>query len=183
MKVHHLTPYAVDKNIGKSYNEACALIPGGDWICIRDGDTMFTSPDWGRRVQEVAENANSSGFSLIGAKTNRIGGICDHSLVTGVFDVEDMSFHAKLENEVWDNWKDSIRMTRAHDPIGGFFMLFPQFWWQATYFPENCITFDIGFTNRIRSLGGKVGIATGIYLYHFYRGWSDNPQMDTKHLL
>ena len=70
--IHYITPYATDGNIGRAYNEACSLVPAGDWICIRDGDTMFATPNWGRHIEQVVQKYGES-YDLFGAMTNRVG--------------------------------------------------------------------------------------------------------------
>ena len=54
MNVRIRTPYSIDKNLGKAYNEEMALIPDGDAACFLDGDMMFTIPDYGHVINEYA---------------------------------------------------------------------------------------------------------------------------------
>ncbi len=79
-----------------------------------------------------------------------------------------------------DEFYSDIQQIKA--PIAGFFMLFPQWVWDKYKFREGTECFDTIFSNNILRHNGKIGLAKGLYLYHFYRGWSDNPRSDTKHL-
>jgi len=68
-------------------------------------------------------------------------------------------------------------------------MLFPKrLWKEVNGFEEGYIVhpngryFDDMFSSKIKYKGFKMGIATGIYLFHFYRLGKENPSNYRNHL-
>lgn len=174
--IHYLTPYATDGNIGRALNEACALVPDGDWICLRDGDAMFTTPDWGRTIDYVVREYGGQ-YDLFGAVTNRIG--WKHHQVPGMMDVMDLRRHWEVGAMIQAN---GPQVEGTRELIAGFFMLFSKSTWSRTPFPEDrrrARLFDMDFSMKIK----RRAIIRGLYLLHLYRIWSDNPRNDIKHLL
>lgn len=50
------TPYSIEKRLGRAYNTFMVLLPQPmDFGCLSDGDTMFTTPDYGHLIQRVVE--------------------------------------------------------------------------------------------------------------------------------
>lgn len=175
--IHYLTPYATDKNIGKAINDACSLVPDGDWICLRDGDAMFTTPDYGLLIADVVERHGNE-YDLFGAMTNRIG--WKHHQVPGMFDDWDYLRHVKAGEVLRDTNGSDVVPTGGM--IAGFFMLFSKRTWDRVKFTENreeARLFDGHFSRQV----GRRALISGMYLFHAYRPWSDNPRNDIKHLI
>ena len=176
--IHYLTPYATDGNIGRALNEAISLIPSAsDWVVIRDGDTSFTVNHWGKQIEHVL-HTHGDKYAIYGAMTNRIRS--KHQRIEGMFDEFDMREHwktgEKLEYENYGRVKD------GGTGVAGFFMAFRKSTWEKTPFRENEKTFDTLFCKDVRKAGGKIGLMTGVYIFHFYRPLSDDPANDTSHL-
>jgi hypothetical protein len=182
MQIHYLQPYAVDKNIGKAYNEACALIPSGDWICITDQDVMFLLPDTKAQINAIVQRdiRNGHPYHLYTCVTNRLG--------------EGWQLHnnERSENPDVKHHMDIARMRKFHygmdvvpytKAVGGFFMLFNVNVWAATQFKENSIHFDTLFADSIRGKGGIVGLMLGVYVFHLYRFGQPNPEHKSEHLI
>jgi hypothetical protein len=178
-KVWHFSPYSIEKNFGKAINEYCALVPAGDWIAITDGDVCRLLPEWGIQIQDIAYQAEEDGYQLIGCMTNRLRQ--NYQLIAGMFDEQNIKSHYNEALARNHKYYDEIGQIKA--PIAGFFMLFPQWVWAKYKFREGTECFDTIFSNNILRHNGKIGLAKGLYLYHAYRIWSDNPRLDTKHLL
>lgn len=175
--IHYLTPYDTDKNIGRAINAACDLVPAGDWICLRDGDAMFTTPDYGKLIQEVVSQHGSK-FDLFGAMTNRLG--WRHHLVPGMFHVWDIRQHVTKGYELAEI--NGCRVDRTTQRIGGFFMLFSKKTWIRNRFTENpnqARLFDGIFSSGVQ----RRAIIPGLYLFHQYRILSPSPRNDIKHLI
>lgn len=179
MKIHYLTPYSLDKNIGRAYNEACSNIPGDeDWIVIRDGDTMFLTPQWGVVINDVLKE-HGSGYALLGAKTNRVKEF--HHLEEGMFDNMNIMDHYEVARDC----QEFSRLVVKHTifDIAGFFMAFQKKTWAAVGgFDENTPVFDRIFTRKVRSLVGKVGVMQGVYVLHAYRLWAEDARNSDEHL-
>ncbi len=180
MKIHYLTPYSIEKNIGKAYNEACELVPDGDWICLRDGDTMFLTPEWGQHIQQIAEVAIQSNYALVGCMTNRLA--TNSRQIIGEYDNHDIKYHhmgAINRRELYGN-----EIIDFQHVLAAHFLLFPRSTWDKVKFAEKTVHFDTLFSNSVAKWG-KLGLATGLYIYHMYRIWSDQrqPQYDYQHLI
>lgn len=174
--IHYISPYATDGNIGRAINEACALVPDGDWICLRDGDAMFTTPDWGRTIDYVVRTYGNR-YDLFGAVTNRIG--WKHHQVPGMFDVMDMRRHWEVGAMIQAN---GPQVESTSELIAGFFMLFSKDTWERIRFTEDrrrARLFDGYFSRQV----GRRAVIKGLYLFHAYRPWSNSPRNDVRHLI
>jgi len=176
VRVFYSNPYNTKKNIGKALNEFCELVPDGSWICLQDGDICYLTPDWGVQIEDVAKKG---GYDLIGCMTNRLARR-DQRIKDEIDDNHDVMYHYEIAERLKkENW-GAVKETKK--PIAGMFMLFPKSTWERVKFAENDIAFDDTFSNAVRRGGGKLGIMQGLYVYHFYRGWSATPAKDRNHL-
>lgn len=174
MIIHYITPFSASKNIGKEYNERISELPDDCYIVLRDGDTMFLTPDWGRQIESII-TANPD-YSIITCKTNRLG-LPD--LVADFMDHSEISKHIDCANEVWDLFKTIISPT----PIApGMLMIFHKSVWEQNKFKEKSIYFDREFSASVIAKGGKIGVALGLYIFHLYRWGAKIPQLYTEHL-
>lgn len=174
---HYVTSWSSDKNYGGAINSAIEQLncADDDWLCLRDGDSCFLTPDWGNHIQAIIDNADD--YDLIGCVTNRLRE--PHQLVKGLFDEMDLKRHHAAAEYCKAQFKYGV-FTFKHD-VAGFFMLFRYSAWQTNKFKENTPIFDRLFTRGITK--GRVGIAPGLYVLHLYRLWSNNPKNDSKHLM
>lgn len=183
-KIWYSNPYNTQKNIGKALNEFCELVPDDDWICLQDGDMMYLTPDWGLQIEEVVKKYGNE-YSLIGCMTNRLARQTQR-YKDFIDDNHNILYHyeiaEKLKAEHWAEIKD-VPNNNRDGLIAGMFMLFPKLVWKKIKFKENNIGFDDAFSIGVKRIGGKLGVMTGLYVYHFYRGWSNEPKRDRKHLL
>lgn len=194
--IHYIQPYAVDKNIGKAYNDACQIIYDHDpeaWICITDQDVMFLSPYSKQILQEIA---NRGQFDLVSCLTNRLNRENKHQLIDSYQETFNDKFISMYDNDN-DNIADGIdaatqleryfghHVKRVKAPIAGMLMLFKASTWNNNRFKENCLTFDYAFSNSISDKGGSIGVALGVYIFHLYR-WNapkGEEHLHCKHLL
>lgn len=178
--IHFLQYYSISKNYGAAINKACSLVPkDDDWICLTDMDTMFLRPDTGEQLFDIVEKYKGK-YQLIGCVTNRLAKT--YQLYGDSFSEErDISKHIDIANEL-HNKKYAI-VEPLNKVVAGCFMLFPKWVWSKFLFEENTPCFDTIFSNDILDSGGNIGIARGIYQFHLYRMWSDDPINYVKHLL
>lgn len=176
MKIRYITPFAADKNIGKSYNEAISELSDDCFVCIRDGDTMFLTPDWGKQIEEIIL-ANPD-YSLITCMTNRIGN--DKQSVNTMFHEFDLNKH---HQEAVSRSKALRTEVIPHTICPGMLMIFHKSLWQEIKFEEKTIFFDKRFSEAVIKSGRKIGLATGLYLLHLYRWGQDKPKDYIKHLM
>jgi len=169
MNIHYISPFDVNRNFGTSINNAIEQLNpyNEDWICLRDQDVAFLTPDAGRLIQSAIEN-HCHEYDLIGCTTNRLGGT--DQLVPNMFQEMDLRQHywlAETRHTLFNSEVDPF-----DTDIAGFFMLFSVKIWRKIGGFKNAIVFDREFTKGVRMNGGKVGIMPGLYVLHCYRLWA-----------
>jgi hypothetical protein len=176
--IYHLTPWLTG-NIGGGINAAIDCLPDDAWICLRDGDTCFLTPQWGKQVEAVVA-ANGDKHPLIGAMTNRLR--AEYQLHDGMLSEDpDLSRHVRIAGERWDEYGTKVAPV-VIGPVSGMLMLFRKSTWARHPFPEHSIYFDQAFTEAVRQDGGKPAIALGMYVLHLYRWGKPNPASNVAHL-
>lgn len=179
--VHHITPGRSDRNLGKAINDIVRLLDADDWVCLRDIDCM---PMYHEVFYEACEAmANSNKADLIGCVTNRLG--LPLQRIEGMYEETDIMQHRKKAIELYE--KEGVRVDVVQDNIAGLMMLFSvKIWKKVGGFPEGNIMqngsfIDFVFSKKVRSYQGKIGIARGIYILHWYR--MDKDRKDKSHLI
>ncbi len=184
MIVHHITPGRADKNLGKALNQLIEWLPDNDWICVRDIDTFpLNHRVFFKQCEDIAE-ANE--FDLVSCITNRQGVLyqCHEGKISEDFNIKN---HVKIAKERYEKYGSKVEES-PQPLIAGVMMLFSkQLWEDVGRFPEGGIAYqgsylDNVLSRRVSSLGGKIGIAKGIYVFHLYREWGSDPRMQQEHL-
>lgn len=183
--VHHLTPGRSDLNFGKAINDMIEFLPDDDWICLRDIDTLPLH----HRVffKQCEDIANSGEWDLVSCKTNRIGVV--HQLHENkLSDNFDIKHHLQIARERFDHYGSTVK--ESCGLVAGVMMLFSkQTWEDVGRFKEGGVQVDGSFldyifSKKVQELGGKIGVANGIYLFHIYREWEEqSTRMAFSHLL
>jgi hypothetical protein len=184
--VHYFTPASGDKNLGRAYNKACEMVTDlNDWICIRDGDTMFLTPDWPKQIEEIIQT-NGHNYQLISCYTNRLG--LKHQLLNGELSQDtDVRNHTNLALRQRDKYRTEVVQSPSY--TAGLFMLFKRSLWDTIKFKEGLTSsdestdfIDAQFSKEVLKKGGRIGLAKGIYLFHAYR-LHQKTHRDWSHLL
>lgn len=178
-RIHYLTPGRADKNIGRAYNEACALIPAGDWIAIQDQDSLFWPEFTLKQVEDIISQ-HGGDFALMGCVTNRLASKYQRPFPED-FDNMDIMHHRGRAEQLHRE-KYGI-VTGGKKEIAGLFMLFPKSTWDKVKFVENCIFADTLFCQSVVKKVGNIGVMQGVYVYHYYRAHAPDPMRYKKHLL
>lgn len=177
--IHYINPGRADKNIGKAYNQICALIPENDWICIQDQDSLFWPELCLKQIETIIQNYGNE-YSLFGAVTNRLNSQSQRPFPTD-FENLDILYHKKRAEELAvENWG---KVEDHGEPVAGLFMLFPKRLWNEVKFIEKSIYCDSLFGKEVLKKKKKIGLMTGVYVYHFYRADKPNPTAYKKHLI
>lgn len=185
IQVHHITPGRSDKNIGKAINSIIDGLPDDDWICLRDIDTL---PMYHEKIyQQCEEIAQRGDFDLVGCMTNRLG--LHYQLIDGrKSDDSDIMNHRKIAVDLYKQHGSNVMP--INQSIGGLFMLFSKkTWGKVGGFPEGGIQinghfFDYHFCKQVMKHRLRIGIAKGIYLFHYYRFESkQDTRKSISHLL
>jgi len=184
MNVHHITPGRADKDLGRATNDLIRGLPADDWICLRDIDTMpLHHRVFFKQCEDIARDGT---FQLVSCMTNRLG--LTYQLHGGkASDNWDMKHHYEIALDRFIEYGSEVsEIPRPF--IAGVMMLFPVWlWMEVGEFPEGGIQIkgkflDYIFSDAVRQLGHRVGVAKGIYLFHSYRNWGESTRMNVGHL-
>lgn len=178
MKLHWISPYRVDKNIGAAINEAIMNLRycPDDWICLTDHDVLFLLPDSKAQIERIL--LSETEFDVIGCMTNRIRS--REQLVDGIFDLDDrIRQHIKIAETL-----QSDAVVAAKGVMAAFMLCFRvSVWEKVGGFTEGVINFDTLFNSACRNAGFKIGLMKGVYVWHSYRIMSKVPLQDFTHLI
>lgn len=179
MKILYIQPYDKNSppNIGGAINSAILQLnaDSGDWICLLDHDVMFLLPDSKKQLEQILETTD---YDILGPITNRLG--AKTQLVPGMFDVTDIAKHISVAKDFSATYYNEVVSIR--DPLAAFCLCFRVSTWEKLgRFPENNLSFDWLFSERAIREGMKLGLMTGIYVFHSYRLFSNKE--DYSHLL
>lgn len=180
MKFHYISPYSRSKNFGGAINDAVnQLCPSPeDWIIHVDQDVCFLLPDTKAHIEEILEGTD---FDLLGCMTNRCNVPAQQTFCVPDYPETDVKFHQKMAMARYSYHNALVSVTGSH--IAAFLLCFRySTFTELGGFEENTMHFDKRFCKAALKACKRIGIMQGIYVYHHYRMWSDNPVLDTKHL-
>ena len=175
--IYYFAPFDINKNIGRSHNEHCSLVPNSDdWICITDSDILFLLPNTKKQISDVIEKND---FQVYGCLTNRIAS--PHQQFDGFSENTDILYHKKIAEKLQKESYFDVEETRIN--IAGFLMIFQKKIWEKYRFSDNSIRFDSEFTGKVMKDGGKLGVMKGVYVFHDYRLGQTSPKYYINHLI
>lgn len=185
--VYYITPARSDKNFGKACNDQCRNVPEDAWICLRDQDTMVLTPNFSKHVEDIVEKYKDE-YDVIGCMTNRAN--VPYQLINKtVSEDTDVRNHMNIAFELERTTYCSV--VRSPMYLAGHFLLFSKKSWLAHPFEEGKILIkktvnkkiEIGFVDYWFSnyffKRKRVGIATGLYIFHLYRLFHPNRSVKT----
>jgi hypothetical protein len=181
--IYYTVPFDSSKNLGKYYNDFMKVLPNeDDWACIVDGDTIFTTPDYGLLVEKaISENPDADCFT---AMTNRVG--CQWQIAPGVdIHSDDIRYHrdfGKLLKTVYGHSVVDVTNKPKTQVMSGFFILLKKSSWQkfGGFKESGMLGIDNDLHWKIQKHKQKFYMIRGLYLYHWYRGGN---AADKSHLL
>ncbi len=185
--IYYTTPYDVTKNLGKYYNDFMRMLPNDeDFACFVDGDTIFTTADYGHAVHEVVSYYPNIGcFTCC---TNRVG--FSTQIAPGVnVETNDIAYHRNFGKKLYETYGTQCKdITLVKSPVnkqiymsGVMILLQKKLWKKIGGFHEDKI---LGIDNHLHKAimlaNEKIYLMQGIYIYHWYR-WPNSK--DKSHLL
>lgn len=180
MNIHFITPYRPDKDLGRAYNEAMALIPDGDTACIRDIDTLFLTPEQPAIIEQYAKEYPDAVLTCL---VNRVSQLSRQQLLgETVSEDSDIRNHIKLAEKQQEKHRITRSVHEINRDISGVLMVVPKSVWLKVPFPETgkCLGIDTEWNRLIRMAGIKILRMNSIYLFHIYR--LANGVHDKRHL-
>lgn len=184
INIHYITPARSDKKYGLAINDIVKHLPDSDWICLRDIDTIpLNHAELIPQVEAIIREHGGT-YDCFGAITNDLG--LAYQLVqkklNRTYNLED---HRIITDQLREQYGTEVEPNRQYH-IGGFFMLFSKkIWNKVGGFVDEVYKdrhfFDYHFCKAIKKAGGKIGIAKGVYIYHYCRYGKE--RNDYTHLL
>lgn len=181
--IYYSIPFSTEKNMGVYYNNFMKLLPSDeDFACFVDGDTIFTTPFYGRTIENVTkENPNISCFTCY---TNRVG---NTTQIAPAVDTEsnDLEYHRKfghmMETVYGTNCFDMTKLKESQLLSGCMILIKKKLWRKCGGFMERgMLGIDNDLHIKISKMNEKLYLMQGVYIYHWYRGPN---RRDTSHLL
>ncbi len=166
--IYYGSPYCLNGNIGEAYNRFLGLLPfDHDYACLVDGDTLFTTRDYGHQIAAcVQENITCR---LFYATTNRVG--CHWQIAAG----------APVGHDIWEHRQFGVDQAKKHGtqvverqtelvPASGFLMVVRKdLWLEVPFKSTGFYGVDWLFFQRVARRESVLQMI-GVYLYHWYRG-------------
>lgn len=163
--IYYFTPFALDKNLGRAYNESMALLPkDDDWGVLMDGDTMFLHPNYGQIIANAIKVFPKT--AMFTCLTNRVGN--RWQLYTGKMD-EDPNILNHKQNAIDCLRKFRLQCPEVSDIVSGMLMIMQKKTWKQFNFKDGLLGVDNDLTTRLLKANGKVRIIKGLYIFHYYR--------------
>lgn len=180
-KIWYFVPGCGQKDLGSAINRHCEIVPSdNDWILVRDNDTAFLHPFINKQLEDIILKHGGK-YDLFSCYTNRLG--LKHQLPYGLSDNSDILHHRQLAEKHYAEHYDEVKP--AENATAGLFMLFQKKTWRNHPFVSGLAEgdfIDYQFSNGLLQKGMKIGICTGIYLFHYYRMHQSNWR-EHRHLM
>ncbi len=176
--IYHRTVWATDKNIGAAYNREMALLPSDDdYCCFLDGDAMFTTPFFGKQLEDIVRINSDCG--LFTCMTNRVS--CKWQLDDFVdWNTDDMVTHRRIGEAFCVARYEDVEDVTHKQLLSGVLMLIRKREWRSVGgFQNGMLGVDNAIHKAFKDNGLKVLLMRGFYVYHWYRGGDGN---NKKHL-
>lgn len=173
--IRHIIPWDSNKNIGQCYNRECEALPSDDdYACFVDGDARFTTPMWGKQLEDIVAKYPECG--LFTAMTNRIGCLWQR---TGDWKSDSDAYHNELGEILCRNFYDQIQdvsVVPRGEVMGGVLILIRKSTWKKLggFKSTGMLGVDNDIHWKAMDNNEKVYLMKGVYLYHWYRGGDAN---------
>lgn len=166
-QIHFPTPFALDKNLGRAYNNEFKHVAPEDYVCLRDYDTLFLLPDTIPHLYGYVQKYPEIDIFTCYANRNHVS--LPNQLLDGYTSTNvDIKTHIELAQRQTHYLYD---VTEIKGNIAGFFMLISKRLWTHVKFPETmkCFGVDFAYSALLRQHKVPVYRMDGIYLWHTYR--------------
>jgi GT2 family glycosyltransferase len=170
-----MTPYALDRNLGRAYNDAMALVPEDGWVVFLDHDILLTTRDWYRQIVEAIAFQPAAGAFV--AVTNRIDATWQRAVEADP-DNHDIGYHTRigLQRQARRTLLD-ITETKG---FGGVLFAFSKAAWRAAGgFADGLLCVDHSLHFGLQRAGLRVYLMEHLYVYHRRRAFVGALPADT----
>ena len=169
--IYYSIPYSTEKNIGGYYNSVMENLKNDDdFACFVDGDTIFTTSNFGNQINDTVKRYPDCRFFT--CYTNRVG---FKKQVYPMVDPNnnDMEYHRRigslLQERYWDLCDDLSDLPRTHLISGMLMLVRKDLWRQVGGFKNGMLSVDNDFHAKCIDNNEKLLLMKGVYIYHWYR--------------
>lgn len=162
-----MMPFALDRNLGRAYNEAMALLPEDAWAVFLDHDMMLTTREWYRQIAEAIAFKPDAGTFV--AVTNRIDAVWQRAQETDR-DNHDIGYHTKIGLDRL-KVRTLLDITDTKGFGGVCFALSKAAWRDAGGFANGLLCVDHSIHFGLQRAGRRVYLLEGLYVYHRRRAF------------
>lgn len=174
-------PYSLNWDLANEINKYIRIVPNqDDWICIYDGDTIWTQHDWGDRIRNMIE-ANKNEYDLLTCLATRIS--IKEQKLNGAMSKEENLNRLSRQCEIQYNRGQTFKADKVDNPIGGYFLCFrKRLGIQIPFISstKGILGVDGTWTKELLKRGKRIGICKKIAIIHFYR--LNKHYKDVEHL-
>jgi hypothetical protein len=168
-EVQYAIPWnSTTNSLGKYMNRLMTSVDMGDWMCFIDGDAINTTTWFGKRIEEVIKY--NTEYDIFTCYTNRA--LCPNQVAPGSsWTDNDMLNHRQFGEKIWNENKTKvIDITDGHYISGYFVVIKKETWLKVNgYDEQKMMGIDWDMHEKVKKNGLKLGVMTGIYVYHWYR--------------
>lgn len=171
--IHFLSPFRLDKDLGRAYNEAIGLLPLHHHVCIMDYDAMLLHHE---QVQRLYDYVKLYPNDLLTCYPSRSHEKCRQKCPVEL-NSNDMRNHITIAKQ---RLQRGTQVREINGVISGFMMLFPVNIGVTFKQGIGCLGVDNDFSQRVLDAGKRILLMESIYIWHTYR--LDKSKTDTSHL-
>lgn len=143
-----------------------------DWAVFVDRDAWFPHPHYFKLIDHHSKGE----YGLLTCMTNRVG--TNYQCVKGMWKEEDISKHVNKALDMGDD--TGVIDITDKSPLSGVLIMIKKSEWEKTKgFDNGILGVDNSIHYAFRDAGLKVGLMTGVYLWHYYR---NGDRFNTKHI-
>lgn len=170
-----MTPFALDRNLGRAYNEAMALLPSDGWAIFIDHDAMPTTREWYRQIVEaIAFKPDAGAFVAV---TNRIDAVWQRAQESDR-DNHDIAHHTAVGVGRLQT-RTLLDVTGTKGFGGVLFAVSKAVWARVGGFADGLLCVDHSLHFKLQAAGLKVWLHEGLYVYHRRRAFIGDLPADT----
>lgn len=171
-----MTPFALDRNLGRAYNEAMALLPSTGWAVFIDHDAIVgLTREWFRLIAEAITFKPDAGAFV--AVTNRIDASWQRAEEADR-DNHDIGYHTRLALQRLKR-RTLLDITHTKGFGGVCFALSKPAWAAAGGFADGLLCVDHSIHFGLQRAGRRVWLLENLYVYHRRRAFIGDLPADT----
>lgn len=168
-----MMPFASDRNLGRAYNDAMALVPDDAWVVLLDHDMMLTTREWYRQLEEaIAFKPDAGAFTAV---TNRCAAPWQQA---GHRNNHDVAHHRRFGAERL-KMRTLLDITDTKGFAGVLMCLSKAAWREVGGFVDGLLCVDHQMFFALRRSGRRIYLMESLYVYHWRRAFGDELPEDT----